>query len=76
MHIIEYKGNLYAFETKESECESDAFISRCWFIVKNIAKFEDYEYLLSLSHVWVNCKYLNVLYDDCVMKELEQCESP
>jgi len=76
MQVITYNGSLYAFQKKENEINKDAFIRRCWFIVKNIDRFENYEYLETLSHVWVCCKYLNVTYDEDIMKELERCESP
>ena len=74
MHVIAYKGKLYAFETKENDTET--FISRCWFIVKNINAFEDYSYLEHLSHIWANCKYLNVTYDQAIMAELTKCVNP
>jgi hypothetical protein len=76
MHVIAYKGKLYAFETKENDIESEVSISRFWFIVKNIDKFDDYKYLETLSHIWSNCKYLKVTYDDNVMKELALCNDP
>ena len=76
MQLIAYKGKMYAFETKENECDLDAFISRCWFIVKNYDRFKDYAYLETLSHVWANCRYLNVMYDDHIMKELALCAEP
>ena len=76
MHVIAHKGKLYAFETKKNETELDSFIARCWFIVKNMDKYEDYVYLEGLSHIWANCKFLQVRYDDQVMAELSQCVDP
>lgn len=73
MYVIAYKGNMYTFEKNENELNPDAFMSRCWFIVKNIDMYDDYDYLVSLSHIWANHKFLGVSYDCNIMKEVEKC---
>jgi len=73
MHIILYQGQLYKFENFTNELE-DHFINRCWFVVKNIHQFENnYVYLEKLSHIWVNIKYLNVLYEQNILDEISKC---
>lgn len=69
MHVIKYKSSIYYFKNDLSE-DNDKFIERCWFIVKNINNNNSYEYIKNLSHIWINHKYLNTIYDDSIMKEL------
>lgn len=74
MHIITYNGKMYIFKNTMNEEES-MFIERCWFIVKNMHRYsDDYAYLKNLSHIWVNHKHLQVLYDKTVMDELMACD--
>lgn len=60
MHIITYNGKVYVFHNIQNEKE-DMFIARCWYIVKNIKKY-DYKYLENLSFIWVNQKFLGTEY--------------
>lgn len=67
---------MFIFKDKTNEVD-DAYIERCWFIVKNMHKYPDnYAYLKNLSLIWASHKYLNVTYDQHIMEELGSCENP
>lgn len=73
MQIITYDGKLYMFEQNDNEIE-ERFIERCWFIVKNIQTYKNkLDYLESLSHIWVNVRFLKATYDQNIMEELDTC---
>jgi hypothetical protein len=74
INLIEYGGKHYVFYNTLNEKEH-VFIDRTWFIVKNIKKISDYKYLESLSHLWVNIKFLQTVYDANIMDILNSCES-
>lgn len=73
MHLIEYNGKFYVFENALNESEN-MFIDRCWFIVKNIDRF-DYEYLEKLSYLWVTSKHLKCEYSKEIMDILGTCNN-
>lgn len=72
INLIEYEGKHYIFYNTRNE-KKQMFIDRTWFIVKNIHKEMTYEYLENLSYVWINHKYLGVLYPDELMTKIESC---
>jgi hypothetical protein len=60
MIIIRYQGVIYKFDNKLNE-ETNRFVDRCWFIVKNKGKYPEKE-LICRSHMYVNEKILGVIY--------------
>jgi hypothetical protein len=62
MNIINYKGKMYIFKNIQNE-NNKMFIDRTWYIVKNINKYDDYEYLVKKSYIWICEKYYNVEYN-------------
>lgn len=78
MQIITYNGNLYVFNETDYDIVAltdEMFISRCWFIAKNIHKYKNKVcYLETLANVWINVKYLGVSYDADIMQEISSCE--
>lgn len=61
MIIIRYQGVIYKFENKLNE-DNDRFVDRCWFIVKNRENFSTQKELICRSHMYVNEKFLGVVY--------------
>ena len=52
------------------------FISRCWFIVKNMNLYKnDLSKLDALSHLWVSVHFLKSAYDESTMVELAKCST-
>jgi hypothetical protein len=72
MQICTLNDRLFIFRKTASNDTDDMFIERCWFIVKNVDKYEGrFEFLEKLSHLHVSNKFLGVGYDDEIMKEIE-----
>ena len=70
MNIIHYKGKIFIFPKTSDGEPSKIYNDRLWFIVKNIDK-GSFDYISTLSHVWINHKYYNLEYDHHIMSELE-----
>lgn len=70
MLVISYLGDTYKFEKNEETEPQTMFRDRCWWIVKNIRNQENISLneLISLSQIWVSMKYHKTLYQDDVMK--------
>lgn len=78
MQIITYNGKMHVFNetTTDLTYPDEWFISRCWFIVKNMDRYKnDMKHLETLSHIWVAVTFLEAKYPDNVMDELNQCRN-
>jgi hypothetical protein len=70
-NLITHQGKIYIFQKNNDE-RDEMFFDRCWFIVKNIDKYQDnMSYLYHLSLLWVNHKYLKVTYNEEIMKAIQ-----
>ena len=78
MQIITYKGKMHIFNETSTDLAypEEWFISRCWFIVKNMNLFKNnMSKLDALSHLWISVQYLKAVYDDATMSDLSKCSS-
>lgn len=67
MNVICYDGLIHTFHNTLSE-DSKMFIDRTWYIVKNLNKYKDIDYLVNLSFLWINKKYYNIEYVEDIEK--------
>lgn len=70
MHIITRNGKMYVFEKKDELERDDMFLERTRFIVNNVYKGLDFDYLEKMSYIYVNVKILGVTYSSNLMNEL------
>jgi hypothetical protein len=59
--IIRYNNNIYKIEKEPFETDENSYI-RGWFIVKNYEKYSNYNELISLSIIYLNNKYNDMIY--------------
>lgn len=72
---IEYRGNSYFIEKCNNESD-DMFFKRCWFIIKNEPDTtENMDYLIKISHHWINHKFLGCNYIDNIQEQLYKLDN-
>ena len=79
MQIITCNGTMHVFheDVNDAKFPEEWFISRCWFIVKNMQRYKNdstvtVDDIHNMSHIWTNIRFLNVQYDASIMQALEK----
>ena len=68
-HVLSLDNKYYKIEKENTE-SNDEFFHRCWFIAKKNPSIKNFEDTIALSKISRNVKFLDVKYNENIMKML------